>query len=303
MTNNPFENYFKNISNSDLTVYNIQSDQIEYGVSIILRYPNEFHKELDFGDSKLITLIRIFIHKESKLISSLVPLQIEVKFLRCISNDPKEGLQNPTKSNRRYPLNFEIHNEYLFDCYSNQIFCNNSSIEAKELVKSILDKHLLILSFFKGFNLRMKLYHKQINIFKYEKMYKTIDRFAFLLFGFRYFTSLESKAIDIFNIGEEDSFKKDKKDPVYKLSIMGIEAHPWSIVSYCLIHLIAYLILSIFEFSPSIIANVFKSNALSAIYIISTLVIYDNIFKKILIDLRKYFFKKYEKAYFTQINI
>lgn len=264
-----------------------------------MRYPNKFRSE-SFGDERLVSLIRLF--HSGQPTKSPVEMEASVTFFLALDGNPKNGLQRPVVDFPR-PTDLHFDDEFVFDSHSNQLFRRNTPISGDEFVKFVLDQHLMVLRFFPGLVRRLKLLRRAIWTQAIYIVYRSLDWTGYLLFGTRHSISIEKHRFHVSSLDQPKERTEKTDTTPRKLSVMSIEADPWALATFCGIHLLAYAVLSYLQISPPVLARIFKSNALSGIYLVFAIVCYDVLLRNLLDAGRKRLFRLYESISFSVFRL
>ena len=82
-----FQKKFDPIVDENIQQFEISDVDLEFGISIVLRYPNTLYPKVKFGKQNLMSLIRLFVEKTDSPLKSLSRLEATVDFFESVSGD------------------------------------------------------------------------------------------------------------------------------------------------------------------------------------------------------------------------
>lgn len=173
----------------------------------------------------------------------------------------RESLYNPLS------LAFQ---EFSYDLDSKELFENGKEIPAKDLLSKVIDVHERPSKLWGGFYTRCRLWFWRILLpaaITYFDLF--LIYLLWIISGEKIKDSIMRRLIDNTHsekpqkIEKEDLFEKTKK-----INFFGYEAKRWSVIFYCSVHLIIYVIvlkLGLYSFA---ISHIFANTFLAGCYVV-----------------------------------
>lgn len=287
------DNFIKSFNLESFGNYHIFNDYIGFSV---FKECDKKHVKVK-NKKKYVSLIKIYLENNKNNKIEKIPIYIDVAL--CLYEDNKFYLNHDFIINKlSKPIDFFWYDEYFYNPNKNIFYKKNDEINPNKILEEVYMLHLKPTEPLKGLIIRAKLL---INIFVknlFLIINKLLNSILFIISGkaysFNIYTQIFFDFKDKKEIEETESEKKVKP-----IKILGYPASFPSIFTYCLYHLIIYVLLFIFhiKLKPNfikIIKIILKYNFLTLVYVISSITIYEHFLPKIL----KYLIKKISKFYY-----
>jgi hypothetical protein len=182
------------------------------------------------------------------------------------------------------PIDLTFYNEYSFDFDNQKFYDRDNEIEAKKILIDVERVHMLPTRTVRGFPLRSRLWFWRKLI---PGLVKVVD---WILISALWLISGESDSRDTlgrymsqrYTERRDVSIKKVEFEEVKTMEFFGYKAKRWSVVFYCLIHLIAYAILFVIEYRFSFMSQVIRNTFLALCYVVVTFAVTESLFPRLL---------------------
>ena len=188
-----------------------------------------------------------------------------------------EGISIGSEGGLSSPVDFDNRDEFLVDINSKTFFQKERKIEAETLLGILEERHMRPTKLGRGFLLRSYLWFWRALL---PGLVKFVD---LLLLGLLWIISGETLKKD--SIGSRDLIGrlvndwgtektkegiKDKFEFTVATSIdfFGYPAKRWSVVFYCVAHLILFILFSLFSIHSPLLESIFKNNFSSLCYVV-----------------------------------
>lgn len=182
------------------------------------------------------------------------------------------------------PIDLTFYNEYSFDLDTQKFYDRDNEIEAKKILVDVERVHMLPTRKVSGLPLRSRLWFWRKLI---PGLVKVVD---WVLISALWLISGESDSRDTlgrymsqrYTERRDASIKKVEFKEVKTMEFFGYKAKRWSVVFYCLIHLIAYAVLFGIECRFSFMSRVIRNGFLALCYVVVTFAITESLFPMLL---------------------
>ena len=182
------------------------------------------------------------------------------------------------------PIDLTFYNQYSFDLETQRFLDTGREIDAKQILTDVERVHMLPTLKVRGLPLRSRLWLWRKLI---PNLIKAVDQ---ILIGILWLISGESDSRDTlgryisqrYTERRDMSIKKVEFKEVKTMEFFGYKAKRWSVVFYCLIHLIVYAILFGIEYRSSFMSHVIRNTFLALCYVVVTFAITESLFPLLL---------------------
>lgn len=272
-------------------------DDGSIGFSIQIEYPKSLQEKFIIPDNlKFVALFHVYIdEKRSEVGSNKKLIGVNVHF--TLKDGKRLQIDESNASNIYRPVDLVSYDDYFFDSVSEKFFYKDTQIESSKIINDLFQLHIKKIGF-KGLFIRGRF----LFWFLLGKLCKGISlvlsRIFLLIYGekisYGYLSSFLPQSM------KETLYGSQKKDPGPFMTFFGYNAPTKLVVSYCVIHLFAYLLIRFLNIAPSILIAISKNSFLTIIYVIVSLAILEVPIKKFLrfsvSKLEKYQFRFSNKA-------
>lgn len=238
-------------------------ENVEFGAS---------YKRKDKTQNNYVSLFFIYASKVTNAEDTRIPLQIRATY----GVNTKDGISTISNSEiglfkvNSFPIPFESKDDYFYDLKSNQFYKGNKCITAQELLQELYQIHTKPTKLFSGLFLRIKLYTWRVLMTAFYK------KIFFLLSTVFFYVSKQKVTGDIWTTYFGSSIPTPstgennvKISEQQKTNIFGIEAPKRSIILFCILHFIVFLIFWLLNIKPLIVKAILNNNFILIIYIVS----------------------------------
>ncbi|EKD63794.1 MAG: hypothetical protein ACD_51C00200G0006 [uncultured bacterium] len=259
------------------------------------------------NDKKYVTFIHVYLPKD-KLENDQIPLIIRAELTE--ERDGKFFITDKYIKNRRLePINLISRDEYFYDKEKNYFYDKkNNKIQAIEILNQIYDLHTKTSKTFGGLSLRSRILQREIQAGTYKQL-------ALLLQWFLHISSGEKVQFDLVEqeVKPERSNQRNlintniTEEKPAQINFFGYIIAKRTILFYSSIHLIFYVLFFFKRINIPLLNTILNNAFLTALYVILTLGIFENIFDTKLPPLIKNctskLWKKHYQAVFKSIKI
>ncbi len=210
-----------------------------------------------------------------------------------------EGISLGSEWNVSDPVDFNCRNEFSLDIQDKSLFQKDKKISPEKLLKILEDRHMQPTKIAAGFFLRCYLWFWRVFL---PNFVRCLD---FLLLAILWIISGETLQKDILSrsfdgmrtesarerIQEQTEFRFKN---VKTMDFFGYyKARQWSVVFYCLAHLILFVIFSYYSIHNSVVETLFENNFTALCYVVVSFAIIETLVPEFL----KYSIRKTSKLY------
>ena len=252
----------------------------EFGFST-LKEPEFVVKGMALPDDEpLLTLIHVGIDADV-LASSRVrkPLYCRLQFVqkrngRCFVDETM------LKKIRNRPVDLVSTDEYFYDFSSQSFYRGNSPISAHQIFNELYKLHINTAWSWRGLKLHIKLLAWKISASSLEYAAMALAGIHKTIYGEKveYNPVLQAFREKVGTKTQTDVPRDDTK----KLPLFGYDANAQLIVAYCVIHLLAYVLMFFFDWFPLFLKHIFNNNFLTVVYVITSLALMETVLKRVL---------------------
>jgi hypothetical protein len=190
------------------------------------------------------------------------------------------------KNGMRDPLDLDFHDEFFYDEKQKKFFHYGKEIEAKKILLDVEKTHKKPTKIIGGVFLRCRLWYWRLFV---PGLIKVLD--GILIFVLRLISG-EKLQKDLwgrlFSINGNEQSNKPIPDKYNSfedgktMEFFGYKAKRWSVVFYCLIHIIAYVIYFYGKLRVNLLSNILGNNFLAICYVVVTFSISESLIPSML---------------------
>ncbi len=224
----------------------------------------------------------------------------------------EDGVSLGTTDDINVPVDIDIHQDFSYNEREDKFYYQDKEIIPKDILIKLRNAHRLPTKPIRGFIVREKLRFWRKTL---PATVKDIDRILILLLliisGYR--TKKEDIATRNFSLVNKFNSKQVEKEneQLFKfafnepdeISFFGYKAKRWSVVFYCIVILLIYILLLILNIHHGYLSKIGKSNFLSLCFVVATFAITESWVPNLL----KYLIEKspsvYRKIVFKRLNV
>ena len=218
------------------------------------------------------------------------------------------GIRLRESRNLNEPVDLDVYKDFFYDERNDHFYYKDEIIEPKQILVKLRNAHRLPTKPFKGFPIRTKLWFWRIVL---PAIINSID-WIFIISLLLVSGEKTEKNIIRRRI-EERSDARISNTPTQsnsinfqdskKINFFGYEAKRWSVIFYCIVHLLGYLIILLFNINHGYFIIIGKSSFLSLCYVVVTFAIVESGIPAILRSLIKSMTKIYTNVAFKTIKV
>lgn len=202
------------------------------------------------------------------------------------------------------PVEITNHENYFFDTKENKFYKDTEETTLQTIFDEIIYQHNKPRMLFYGMWLRIKL------LFWWHFLPKLITIIDWILLKLLWVISGETVKEDIISrLWDREEREVEKKDVEFikgkVIEFFGYEAKRWSVVFYCLLHLIIFIVyFYYFNHSFSLTTRISANNFLSLCYVVVSFSMVEFLIPKLIKDtIKKLTPKAYRIAAFSRVKV
>lgn len=255
---------FKNKFNLPFSDFLAPVDFIDgnFGFSTLKKYSNGY-----------VSLFKVFISKEELEKSNLLkPIYISASYGKETIDGITLSSSNEKIKGIFDPIDLRSNDDFFYNINTGEFFYKNKRIEAKNILKKINELHRKPTKPIRGFWLRIKLlFWRIILIFLIEKFSNTLVSFLYLSSGTKISKNIWTRRTSRDQVEEKMNAAQRKVTEGRTIDFYGYKANPWAVIFYCNLHIVLYIIFSLYSFHPTFLTAIFKNTFLTITYVIASL--------------------------------
>ena len=181
------------------------------------------------------------------------------------------------------PVNLNSLDEYFYDTTTHKFYHQNKEIFANQIFANIDKAHMQPTKCFSGFYLRCRLWlwHKAFP-FIIKLIDKILIAFLYIISGERLKRDIWERLISRYNKKTEGSIPEIQFDKGKTINFFGYDAKRWSVVFYCALHFIFYLVIYYANYKFLFLHKIFANNFLILCYVVISFAITESLVPQIL---------------------
>ncbi|HOA06647.1 MAG TPA: hypothetical protein PLE16_08290 [Spirochaetota bacterium] len=272
---------------------------VSTGFSTCREYSNEILNKLKISNNKkYISLIKIWLKNDCK--EELQPVLVNITFNLFEDKYYKADYADIRKLSFK-PIDIEVDNLYFYDINNNTFLKNNKSISPLKILEESFNCHIKTTKTIAGFILRHRIKFRRFvaNIFLLKA--KFLIFMLYIIAGEEYEYTLMLSNFQNMLYSKKD--QKEKSNNKHTLKIFEYTSSAWSITTYCMLHLIIYVLFACFDYKPKPAKYMIENNFLLIMYSIATIVFWDKLLPKIFKSMIKKCVNMYYKIILKKLKV
>jgi hypothetical protein len=229
------------------------------------------------GTNDFASLYKVGFSKQTN--SSVKDLWVSVSYGKMTDGGISLGSAG---EDLKTPIDLDFHNEFSFNEETQIFYYHRQQIIPRDILLKVQAAHKLPTQNFKGLPLRLKLWYWRKTL---PGIVKLFDGLLISILWIISGEKIEKGSIYTRLIGRpEESIQESNikfKEPK-TVEFFGYKAKRWSVVFYCLVHLILYSLVVYFLIRHGFLTRLFKNNFLSLCYVIVSFAIVEHLLPLVL---------------------
>jgi len=186
------------------------------------------------------------------------------------------------KKNITGPIDLTSNDEFFYNIETHEFFHKKKKINASDVLKYVDEWHIKPTKLIKGFWLRIKLIFWRViatSAIKYTSNFLVYC--LYFISGTKISNNIWQRTIFKDSAKQED-IPSSKETAGKTIDMFGYKASVWSVIFYCLLHLLIYITFFFYNFRPKLVIEIITNNFLTIAYVIFSLWFIENLLPRIL---------------------